>query len=94
MTCPFESGQGHHKFKDLDPSQSQRLDTDDASATFQQLWEPVLELRMTKRHHSIEPVHPGELLREEIFPALKITKPALADALGVPLIETDMGLAL
>ncbi len=38
---------------------------------------------MTKRHHSIQPVHPGELLREEIVPALGITEPALADALCV-----------
>ena len=36
-----------------------------------------------KRHTSIEPVHPGEVLREDAFPALGITKPALADALGV-----------
>lgn len=38
---------------------------------------------MTKRHPSIKPVHPGEILREDAFPALKITKPALAQALGV-----------
>ena len=38
---------------------------------------------MTKRHPSIEPVHPGEILREDVFPALKMTKPALAEALGV-----------
>ena len=36
-----------------------------------------------KRHTSIEPVHPGEVLREDAFPALGITKPALAEALGV-----------
>lgn len=35
------------------------------------------------RHQHIEPVHPGEILREDVFPALKITKPALAEALGV-----------
>ena len=38
---------------------------------------------MSKRHTSIAPVHPGEILRDDAFPALKITKPALADALGV-----------
>ncbi len=38
---------------------------------------------MTKRHASIAPVHPGEVLREDVFPALKLTKPALAAALGV-----------
>lgn len=38
---------------------------------------------MTKRHASIEPVHPGEVLREDAFPALGVTKPALAAALGV-----------
>lgn len=38
---------------------------------------------MTKRHNSIDPVHPGEILREDVFPALGLTKPALAEALGV-----------
>jgi addiction module HigA family antidote len=38
---------------------------------------------MTKRHPSVQPVHPGEVLRADVFPALKITKPALAAALGV-----------
>ena len=38
---------------------------------------------MSKRHASIEPVHPGEILRADAFPALGVTKPALADALGV-----------
>ncbi len=38
---------------------------------------------MNKRHASIEPVHPGEVLREDAFPALGVTKPALADALGI-----------
>lgn len=37
----------------------------------------------TKRHAAIRPVHPGEILREDVFPALEITKPALAAALGV-----------
>ena len=36
-----------------------------------------------KRHPSIAPVHPGEILREDVFPALQMTKPALADALGI-----------
>jgi antitoxin HigA-1 len=38
---------------------------------------------MSKRHPSIAPVHPGEVLREDVFPALNMTKPALAAALGV-----------
>ncbi len=38
---------------------------------------------MTKRHTSIEPVHPGEILRDDVHPALGLTKPALAEALGV-----------
>ena len=38
---------------------------------------------MSKRHPSIEPVHPGEILREDAFPALGVTKPILANALGV-----------
>jgi addiction module HigA family antidote len=38
---------------------------------------------MSKRHSSIAPVHPGEILREDVFPALNMTKPAFAAALGV-----------
>ena len=38
---------------------------------------------MSKRHSSIEPVHPGEILREDAFPALGVTKPTLVAALGV-----------
>jgi addiction module HigA family antidote len=38
---------------------------------------------MTKRHKSIPPVHPGEILSNTVFPALNTTKPALAKALGV-----------
>jgi addiction module HigA family antidote len=38
---------------------------------------------MTKRHPSIDPLHPGEILREDVFPALGLTKPALAGALGI-----------
>ena len=38
---------------------------------------------MTKKHPSIEPVHPGEILRDDAVPALGMTKPALAAALGV-----------
>ena len=32
---------------------------------------------------SIAPLHPGELLREDILPALDITRAAFAEALGV-----------
>lgn len=38
---------------------------------------------MTERHAAIEPVHPGEILREDILPALSMTKTAIADALGI-----------
>ena len=38
---------------------------------------------MTRRHRTITPVHPGEILREDVFPALKMTKPSFAAALGV-----------
>jgi addiction module HigA family antidote len=42
-----------------------------------------MERRSEKRHCSIAPVHPGEILREDVFPALRLTKPALAAALGI-----------
>ena len=38
---------------------------------------------MTKRHHSIKQMHPGELLREEILPEIPLTKTAIAKALGI-----------
>ncbi|MCY4589518.1 MAG: HigA family addiction module antitoxin [Alphaproteobacteria bacterium] len=38
---------------------------------------------MIERHPSIEPVHPGEVLREDILPALSMSKTAVADALGI-----------
>ena len=38
---------------------------------------------MMERHSSIEPVHPGEILREDILPALSMSKTAVAAALGV-----------
>ena len=38
---------------------------------------------MITRHASIEPVHPGEILREDILPALFMSKTAVADALGI-----------
>ena len=37
----------------------------------------------TAPHPSIAPLHPGELLREDILPALDITRAAFAEALGV-----------
>ena len=37
---------------------------------------------MIEKHHSIDPVHPGEILREDILPAM--SKTAVAAALGVP----------
>ena len=38
---------------------------------------------MIDRHPSIDPVHPGEILREDILPALAISKTAVADALRI-----------
>ena len=38
---------------------------------------------MIEKHHSINPVHPGEILREDILPALSMSKTAVAAALGV-----------
>ncbi len=38
---------------------------------------------MIERHHSIQPVHPGEVLREDILPVLSMSKTAMADALGI-----------
>ncbi|MGB6231042.1 MAG: HigA family addiction module antitoxin [Litorimonas sp.] len=35
-----------------------------------------------KRHHSIKPTHPGAILREDVLPALGITRQVFADALG------------
>ena len=38
---------------------------------------------MIERHPSMEPAHPGEILREDILPALSMSKTAVADVLGV-----------
>ena len=38
---------------------------------------------MIDRHSSIEPVHPGEVLHEDVLPALSMSKTAVADALGI-----------
>ena len=38
---------------------------------------------MIERHSSIEPVHPGEILRQDILPALSMSKTAIAAASGV-----------
>ena len=38
---------------------------------------------MTERHPSIVPAHPGEILREDILPALAMSKTAVAGALGI-----------
>ena len=38
---------------------------------------------MTDRHSSIEPVHPGEILREDVLPALAMSKTAVSDALKI-----------
>ena len=38
---------------------------------------------MIDRHPSIDPVHPGEILREDILPAIAISKTAIAAALQI-----------
>ena len=38
---------------------------------------------MTNRHPSIKPMHPGELLREEILPDISMSKTAIAKALHI-----------
>ncbi len=38
---------------------------------------------MIERHPSIDPVHPGEILREDILPALSMSRTAAAAALGI-----------
>ena len=38
---------------------------------------------MIDRHPSIDPVHPGEFLREEILPAIAVSKTAIAAALQI-----------
>ena len=38
---------------------------------------------MIERHPSIDPVHPGEILREDVLPALSMTRTAVAEALGI-----------
>lgn len=36
-----------------------------------------------KRDPNRRPVHPGEILREDVLPALKMTKSEVAEALGI-----------
>ena len=38
---------------------------------------------MIERHPSMDPAHPGEILREDILPALSMSKTAVAAALGI-----------
>ena len=38
---------------------------------------------MVERHPSVDPVHPGEILREDVLPALAISKTAVAETLGI-----------
>ena len=38
---------------------------------------------MIDKHPSIDPVHPGEILREDVLPALSMNEAAVADALKV-----------
>ena len=39
---------------------------------------------MTKIKMGLKPMHPGELLREEVLPALKRSKAEIARLLGAP----------
>ncbi len=36
-----------------------------------------------KRHPTIPPVHPGEVIREDILPALRLSKAEIARSLGI-----------
>ena len=38
---------------------------------------------MIDRHPSVDPVHPGEILREDVLPVLSMSKTAVADALKI-----------
>lgn len=38
---------------------------------------------MITRHLSVDPVHPGEILREDILPAIPLSKTAVAQALNI-----------
>ena len=38
---------------------------------------------MIDRHPSIVPAHPGEILREDILPAISMSKTAVAEVLGI-----------
>ena len=38
---------------------------------------------MITRHYSIAPVHPGEILREDILPAMSMNETELANALHI-----------
>ncbi len=38
---------------------------------------------MIKRHRSIDPAHSGEILRENVLPALGMSKTAVAEILGI-----------
>jgi antitoxin HigA-1 len=40
-------------------------------------------VRKTLRHHDIKPVHPGEMLREDVIPATGKSKVEIASLLGV-----------
>src|SRR5256885_16527618 len=45
--------------------------------------EPPMAETVAKRNPKRCPTHPGALLREDILPALKLRKTAIADALGI-----------
>ena len=38
---------------------------------------------MVDRHSSVDPVHPGQILREDVLPALSMSKTAVAGALKI-----------
>ena len=38
---------------------------------------------MIERHRSIDPAHPGEILREDVLPALGMSKKSVAETLDI-----------
>ena len=38
---------------------------------------------MIDRHPSIKPVHPGEILRKDVLPAIAVSEKEVANALGI-----------
>jgi addiction module HigA family antidote len=45
--------------------------------------EDIMSVEFVARHQMRAPTHPGEILREDVIPALRITVKEMAEALGV-----------